>query len=47
MVEIHHFATWSKELLEIFLEKLQHFEEENYEIAKLPSFEMSIFKKRF
>jgi len=34
-------------LLGNFLEKLQHFEQENYEIAKLPSFEVSNFFKEF
>jgi hypothetical protein len=34
-------------LLGNFLEKLQHFEQENYEIAKLLSFEVSNFSKEF
>jgi hypothetical protein len=43
VVEVHHFATWSRELLGNFPNKLPHFDEENYEIVNLFSFEISLF----
>jgi hypothetical protein len=42
-LKTHQLATWSKELFGNFLEKLPHFEKENYEIVKFPSFDVSIF----
>jgi hypothetical protein len=43
VVEVHHFATWSRELFGKFPNKLPHFDEEKYEIVNLSSFEISLF----
>jgi hypothetical protein len=45
--KIHHFATWSKKLFGKIPNKLPHFEEESYEVAKFPSFEIPYLTKRF
>jgi hypothetical protein len=40
VVEVHHFATWSRELFGKSPNKLPHFDEEKYEIVNLSSFEI-------